>query len=63
MGSSIERLCGKIPSSRPGEAEHELYPHALALIAEHKVRWSGDDAVGNTNVTAAEVALFKQPEA
>ena len=36
---------------------------ALALIAEHKVRWSGDDAVGNTNVTAAEVALFKQPEA
>lgn len=40
------------------EAEHQLYPHALALIADKKVRWSGDDAVSSGQLDGAEVAFW-----
>ena len=40
------------------EAEHELYPHALALIATEKVRWRGDDSVQDMRVTTGDVALY-----
>jgi formyltetrahydrofolate-dependent phosphoribosylglycinamide formyltransferase len=42
------------------EAEHKLYPHALRLIAEQKVRWSGDQAARDMSATAEDVALLFQ---
>lgn len=39
-------------------SEHKLYPHALKLIAEQKVRWSGDSAVHHSRATAEDVAVF-----
>jgi len=45
-------------SERVLEAEHELYPHALSLIAQQKVRWSGDDAVKDADLTAEESSRF-----
>ena len=38
-------------AARVLEAEHKLYPHALRLIAEQKVRWTGDQAVRDMNAT------------
>ena len=40
------------------EAEHKLYPHALRLIAEQKVRWTGDQAVRDMDAAADDVALM-----
>ena len=45
-------------SERVLEAEHELYPHALSLIASNKVRWSGDSAVADMDVKQNDVAIF-----
>lgn len=44
-------------SKRVLEAEHTLYPHALALIAERRIRWSGDAAVMDVDVKAEDVLL------
>ncbi len=46
-------------AARVLEAEHELYPRALKLIAEEKIRWTGDDSVRDNNATADDVALLK----
>ena len=45
-------------SARVLEAEHQLYPHALKLIAEGKVRWTGDNSVSSSTATADDVALL-----
>lgn len=46
-------------SERVLELEHELYPQAIALIAEKKVRWSGDSNVQDINVSAGEVSVLR----
>jgi len=43
-------------AARVLEAEHELFPHALRLIADQSVRWSGDDAIRDMNVSSSDVA-------
>ena len=43
------------------EAEHRLYPHALALIASGKVRLSGSRIVTSANAGGAQPALFSPP--
>lgn len=48
-------------SERVLEAEHNLYPHALALIASGKIRWSGDSAVADSEITEHDVAVFPKP--
>lgn len=45
-------------ATRVLEAEHKLYPHALSLIANQQVRWSGGDAVHDGNIRGEEVALL-----
>ena len=40
------------------EAEHQLYPHALALIASKKIRWSGDEVVKDGEIDGGDVAVF-----
>ena len=45
-------------AARVLEAEHQLYPHALRLIAEEKVRWSGDNAVRESGVAPFDLALL-----
>ncbi|MEP4292327.1 MAG: phosphoribosylglycinamide formyltransferase [Rhizobiaceae bacterium] len=45
-------------AARVLESEHRLYPHALRLIAEEKVRWTGDDSVGDSSATAGDVAFL-----
>ena len=45
-------------SSRVLDMEHRLYPHALQLIADRKVRWSGDDVVVDNGATSEDVLLF-----
>lgn len=50
-GESPESLAARVL-----EAEHRLYPDALALIATGKIRWSGDDAVADMDVTPQDVA-------
>ncbi|NKB51271.1 MAG: phosphoribosylglycinamide formyltransferase [Rhizobiaceae bacterium] len=46
-------------AARVLEAEHELYPQALKLIADGKIRWTGDDSVSDNNATADDVAIFR----
>jgi len=41
------------------ELEHELYPKAVALIADKKVRWSGNDEVSDVDVTTQDVLTIK----
>lgn len=45
-------------AARVLEAEHKLYPHALRLIAEQKVRWTGDQAVRDMDAATEDVALM-----
>ena len=45
-------------SERVLEAEHRLYPHALRLIAEKKVRWTGNGAVRRSEVDSSDLAIF-----
>lgn len=45
-------------SARVLNAEHHLYPHALALIATGRVRWSGDSAVSDGDLAGSDVALM-----
>ena len=48
------------------EMEHRLYPHAVALVANKLVRWSGDEAVEDRKVDTNDVLHFPpvpQPEA
>jgi len=45
-------------AARVIEMEHRLYPKVLELIATKRVRWSGDDAMLASDVTAQDVALF-----
>ena len=42
------------------EAEHKLYPHALRLIAEQKVRWTGDQTVRDMGASVADVVLIER---
>jgi len=53
----------EILSNRVLEVEHDLYPKALALIADRRVRWSGSDAVADMDVTGEDVALFPAVQA
>ena len=46
-------------ATRALEVEHELYPRALALIADKKVRWSGDASVTDSDVSPDEICLFQ----
>ena len=48
-------------SARVLEAEHKLYPHALRLIAERRVRWSGDERVVDQSVTGPDVLMLPEP--
>jgi len=43
------------------EAEHRLYPHALALVASAKVRLSGSRIVTSANAGGPQPALFSPP--
>ena len=45
-------------SERVLVAEHEVYPRALELIANRKIRWSGDSSVQDINVSAEDVLLI-----
>ncbi len=45
-------------SARVLEMEHRIYPHALALIATRKVRWTGDHSVADMDVTVDDVVLI-----
>ena len=40
------------------EMEHRLYPHALRLIADRRVRWSGNDVVVDNAVAGPDVLLY-----
>lgn len=53
----------EILSARVLEVEHDLYPKALALIADRRVRWSGSDAVADMDVIGGDVALFPAAQA
>ncbi|MEL6505358.1 MAG: phosphoribosylglycinamide formyltransferase [Pseudomonadota bacterium] len=44
-------------SERVLEAEHVLFPHALALIAHKRIRWTGDSAVKDMDVAVDDVLL------
>ena len=50
----------EILSERVLEAEHSLYPNALALIASKKIRWSGDDVVKDMDVEVSDVAVLQK---
>lgn len=52
-GDTEEALSGRVL-----DMEHRLYPHALQLIADRKVRWSGDDVVVDNGATSEDVLLF-----
>ena len=45
-------------AARVLKAEHQLYPHALKLIADGKVRWTGDNSVSSNTATGEDVALL-----
>ena len=45
-------------AARVLDAEHKLYPQALRLIAEEKVRWTGDNSVSDSSSTADDVAFL-----
>ena len=49
-------------SSRVLAAEHEIYPHAIRLIAEGKIRWGGDEPVRDRDITAHDVVRFRAAE-
>lgn len=49
-------------SERVLKLEHELYPRALELFANRKIRWSGDDAVLDVDIDSTDVSIFS-PEA
>ncbi len=49
-------------SERVLEMEHKLYPAALRLIAERRIRWSGDASVAIANVASEDIALFPDPD-
>ena len=46
-------------AARVLKAEHELFPHALRLIGDQSVRWSGDDAVKDLDVSSSDVARME----
>ena len=46
-------------AARVLEVEHERYPRALALIADKKVRWSGDASVTDSEVSPNEICLLQ----
>lgn len=39
-------------------AEHQLYPHAVRLIADRRVRYGGEDGVRDGDLTQADVSFF-----
>jgi phosphoribosylglycinamide formyltransferase-1 len=43
-------------------AEHEIYPHAIRLIAEGKIRWGGDEPVRDRGIVAHDVVRFRATE-
>lgn len=45
-------------SNRVLEMEHKVYPEALALIANRKIRWSGDSSVQDIDVTQNDVLVL-----
>ncbi|EFL90573.1 phosphoribosylglycinamide formyltransferase [Ahrensia sp. R2A130] len=47
-------------STRVLDMEHKLYPHAVRLIAEKMVRWSGDEAVEDRKVTIDDVLMLPE---
>ena len=52
-GDSAETLAARVL-----EAEHRLYPHALRLIAEEKLRWRGDHSIEDISTTVDDVAVL-----
>lgn len=46
-------------SRRVLAAEHEIYPHAIRLIAEGKIRWGGDQPVRDKDIMAQDVVRFQ----
>ncbi len=44
-------------SARVLQVEHELYPKALALVAERRVRWSGSGGLNDVDVTIDDVFI------
>lgn len=46
-------------SARVLEAEHKLYPKAVRLIAEKKLRWRGDHSVQDISTSVDEVAVLE----
>lgn len=48
-------------AARVLKLEHKLYPHALALVAGGKVRWSGGRAVQASGAEVRDEALFSPP--
>jgi phosphoribosylglycinamide formyltransferase-1 len=55
-GDTLERLAARVL-----EAEHKLYPHALALFASGRVRIAGEKLVGPQVSINQEKALFCPP--
>jgi phosphoribosylglycinamide formyltransferase-1 len=55
-GDTLERLAARVL-----EAEHKLYPHALALLASGRVRIAGEKVVGPQVSINQEKALFCPP--
>ena len=55
-GDTVERLAARVL-----EAEHKLYPHALALFASGRVQIAGEKAVGPQVSINQEKALFCPP--
>jgi phosphoribosylglycinamide formyltransferase-1 len=55
-GDTLERLAARVL-----EAEHKLYPHALALFASGRVRIAGEKVVGPQVSINQEKALFCPP--
>ncbi|MFD0915657.1 phosphoribosylglycinamide formyltransferase [Pseudahrensia aquimaris] len=47
-------------SQRVLEMEHDIYPRALALIANKKIRWSGDSSVQDVDVVIDDVLIGLQ---
>lgn len=40
------------------KAEHALYPHAIGLIADRRVRYGGEDGVRDGDLTTRDVSFF-----
>ena len=40
------------------EVEHTLYPKALRMIANQTIRWSGDNAVKDLDISSDDVAIW-----